>query len=86
MATHLQKAMEKLKTQLLEVGIRVEENMRLSVDALNSRDLDKAEQTIRNDDLIDQLEVELEEECLKILALHQPVAIDLRLGSISEIR
>ena len=78
MPNHLHKAIERLKTQLLDVGTRVEENFRASVDALNARDAEKATLVIANDDAIDQLEVEVEEECLKILALHQPVAIDLR--------
>ena len=78
MPTHLHKAIEKLKTDLLEVGTQVEENLRAAVDALNERDIKKATMVIQNDDIIDALEVEVEEECLKILALHQPVATDLR--------
>jgi phosphate transport system protein len=74
----MQKAIEKLKTHLLELGTIVEETVRDAVDALNKRNPDKARTVIDNDDKIDNLEVELEEECLKILALHQPVAIDLR--------
>lgn len=71
--------MEILQTHLLELGTRVEETLRDAVEALNQRDAAKAEAVIGNDIEIDNLEVELEEECLKILALHQPVAIDLRL-------
>ena len=78
MPNHLQKAIEQLKTQLLKLGTRVEETLREAVDALNQRDCDKARHVLNNDNEIDLLEVELEEECLKTLALHQPVAIDLR--------
>jgi phosphate transport system protein len=78
MAPHLHAAIEKLKLRLIEVGTYVEENLLLSVDALSSRDTEKAEKVIANDDAIDEIEVDFEEECLKILALHQPVAIDLR--------
>jgi phosphate transport system protein len=74
----MQKAIDKLKTHLLELGTHVEETVRDAVEALNKRDAEKAQVVIDNDDRIDNLEVELEEECLKILALHQPVAIDLR--------
>lgn len=75
---HLQRAIEQLKTHLLALGTLVEESVRTSVDALNQRDSAKAQLVLDNDDQIDDLEVELEEECLKVLALHQPVAIDLR--------
>ena len=78
MPQHIHKAIEQLKGRLLQLGTHVEENLRDAVDALNQRDVKKAQQVIDNDNLIDELEVELEEECLKILALHQPVAVDLR--------
>ena len=56
----------------------VEENVRMSVDSLKNRDTELAKKVIDNDHHIDQREVELEEDCLKILALYQPVANDLR--------
>ena len=72
------KEIEKLKSSLLQVGTLVEEAVRDSVRSFSEKDLDLAELIIENDEKIDQLEVEVEEDCLKILALHQPVAIDLR--------
>ncbi|MCF6284698.1 MAG: phosphate signaling complex protein PhoU [Candidatus Hydrogenedentes bacterium] len=78
MPRHLQRAIEQLKTHLLCLGTRVEESLRDAVEALSLRNRDQAEMVIQLDKVIDDLEVELEEECLKILALHQPVAIDLR--------
>ena len=78
MAPHLHAAIAKLKLRLIEVGTYVEENLLLSVDALSSRDTEKAEKVIANDDAIDEIEVDFEEECLKILALYHPVANDLR--------
>ena len=78
MVQHLEKEIEKLKSSLLQVGTLVEEAVRDSVRSFSEKDLDLAELIIENDDKIDQLEVEVEEDCLKILALHQPVAIDLR--------
>lgn len=56
----------------------VEENVRKSVDAVANLDIDLAIKVKERDDDIDSMEVELEEECLKILALYQPVANDLR--------
>ena len=78
MAQHLEKEIEKLKSSLIQVGTLVEEAVRDSVRSFSEKDLGLAEFIIENDEKIDQLEVEVEEDCLKILALHQPVAIDLR--------
>lgn len=57
---------------------RVEEMLHAAVDALHKPDYDRAVEIIKRDDEIDRMDVEIEEECLKLLALHQPVAIDLR--------
>jgi phosphate transport system protein len=78
MTTHLQREIEKLKKRILFMGAEVEECLRKAVDSLIARNTSLAEQVIASDEDVDQLEVEIEEECLKILALHQPVAIDLR--------
>lgn len=69
---------EKLKQQILGLSARVEENVVLAVKALNTRDAGLAKQVISSDEIIDREEIEVEEEGLKILALHQPVAMDLR--------
>jgi phosphate transport system protein len=78
MSIHLERAIKKLKNHILVLGGRVEENVRLAVQSVIARDGELARQAIANDDAIDQLEVDIEEECLKMLALYQPVAIDLR--------
>lgn len=78
MALHLQREIEKLKKQLLHISAMVEEDLRKAVRAFEHGDLKLAEQVFAGDEEIDKLEVELEEDCLKVLALHQPVAIDLR--------
>jgi len=78
MTQHLQREIEKLKKSILALGTMVEESLRKSVRAFSQRDSAMAREVIDNDSVIDQMEVELEEDCLKILALHQPVAIDLR--------
>jgi phosphate transport system protein len=78
MKHHLHREIDKLKTMLLSLGTDVEESVYKSVQALDKRDRAMAEQVISGDAPIDRFEVYLEEECLKILALYQPVAIDLR--------
>ena len=78
MTMHMQREVEQLKVKVLELGQKVEENFQMAVESLINRDSQLAEKLVDADIEIDRLEVDLEEECLKILALHQPVAIDLR--------
>ncbi len=78
MAIHLQRELEKIKKRILSLGALVEERVRMVIKAIESRDAAVAEKIIKMDYEIDEIEVEVEEECLKILALHQPVAVDLR--------
>jgi phosphate transport system protein len=78
MAKHLQREIENLKKKILNLSARVEAAVHDSTEAIEERDSDLAQRVIDKDIAIDQQEVEVEEECLKILALHQPVAIDLR--------
>jgi len=78
MAKHFDRELEKLKKRILSLGAMVEERVYLAIKAIESRDPDLAEKIIRLDHEIDETEVEVEEECLKVLALYQPVAIDLR--------
>lgn len=78
MPRQLQREIEKLKKHMLTLGTVVEESVRRSVIAIEKRDAKLAERVIEDDLEIDRMEVDLEEEGLKILALHQPVAIDLR--------
>lgn len=75
---HLAKAIDNLKGKLIDLGSRVENSVREAFEALAQRDATQAKHVIEGDRIIDEIEVEIEEECLKILALHQPVAIDLR--------
>lgn len=70
--------LDNIKKKILSLGALVEERVRLAVDAVVNRDLEAAERIITNDYEVDEMEVEVEEECLKVLALHQPVAVDLR--------
>jgi phosphate transport system protein len=79
MTKHFDRELEKLKKKILSLSALVEERVYLAIKAIESRDPDLAERIIRSDHEIDEIEVEVEEECLKILALYQPVAVDLRL-------
>ena len=76
--TRLQNEIGKLKKMVLALGAVAEEAMKKSVLAFETRNAGMAQEIIQDDLKIDKMEVELEEEGLKILALHQPVAIDLR--------
>lgn len=79
MSVHLQREIEKLKNSLLSLCGLVESQVQLAVQAMEDRDVEAARQVEQRDARVDQREVEVEEECLRILALYQPVAIDLRL-------
>jgi phosphate transport system protein len=78
MPKHLDHEIDNLKKQILSLAAFVEESVAKSVAAIHARDADLGQQVIDFDSHIDALEVEVEEECLKLLALHQPVAHDLR--------
>lgn len=78
MAEHLHRQLHDLKQQVVYVGTLVEEALAKAIRALISRDDRIAREVIDADDEIDRMEVSVEESCLEILALHQPVALDLR--------
>lgn len=78
MTKHFQKEIERLKKKILHLSGVVELSVRMAVTAVTEDDTALAARVIAGDDDVDSFEVEVEEECLKILALHQPVAIDLR--------
>ncbi len=69
---------EHLKERVLRLSIDIEDRLRKALQAVAIRDVALAESVICGDEEIDRREVEIEEECLKLLALHQPVASDLR--------
>jgi phosphate transport system protein len=78
MARYLIRELDKIKKKILSLGALVEERVRMTSDAVDHRDADIAQKIVDTDWEIDEMEVDVEEECLKILALHQPVAVDLR--------
>jgi phosphate transport system protein len=75
---HLERDLEKLSREILAMGKLVEDSTARAMEALLLRDAALAERVIAGDRNIDVKEIEVEEECLKVLALHQPVAADLR--------
>lgn len=74
----LHQDIEKIKSEILQQGMLVEESLEDAVTALQEMSPTLAQAVLDKDDKIDNLEVKIENECLKILTLHQPVAIDLR--------
>jgi phosphate transport system protein len=78
MSRHLHRDLEELKNKLLELGAMVERSIQSATQAFLTRDTALARRVIDGDREVDHAEVRIEEECLKILALHQPVAGDLR--------
>jgi phosphate transport system protein len=78
MKRHFEREMEHLKSRLLEMGATVEDLVARSMQALMERDAALARDAIALESDIDRQEIHIEEECLKLLALYQPVAGDLR--------
>jgi phosphate transport system protein len=78
MSKHLQRDLDNLQRDLLTMAASVEEAIHRAIRSLQSRQPALARQVIEGDSIIDEEENKVEEECLKVLALHQPVAGDLR--------
>jgi len=78
MSEHLRREIDNLKKELLTLCGMVEDRLWEAVRSIKNRDSNLARKVIDSDPEIDQMEIRVEENCLKILALHQPVAIDLR--------
>ena len=78
MTIHFHRELEKLKRMILFLGAKVEDRVRKASKAVDMIDADLAQEIINTDIEIDEMEVEVEEECLKAMALYQPVAVDLR--------
>jgi phosphate transport system protein len=75
---HFQDELELLKTRLLEMGGLAEDRVRLAMRGLAERDVATIEQVLVSDVAINQLHIEIDDRCFKLLALHQPMAVDLR--------
>jgi phosphate transport system protein len=78
MSRHLQKDIEALKEKIIEMGESVEDRVYQATMSIINRDKAQAQAVINGDAEIDTIEVSIEEESMKLLALYQPVAVDLR--------
>jgi phosphate transport system protein len=76
---HFQEELEQLKARLLVMAGEAEERVRAAVRALVERDHTLAEEVLRSDSSINKLHIEIDKRCFKLLALHQPMAGDLRI-------
>jgi len=75
---HFQEELEQLKNRLLEMGGLAEERVRTAVEGLVARDMALVERVLEGDGPINQLHIEIDNRCFTLLALHQPMAVDLR--------
>ena len=78
MAVHFLREVDQLKQRILALSAIVETQLHTAIKSLHERNRDSARIVIERDAEVDQMEVAIEEECLKILALYQPVTGDLR--------
>lgn len=78
MSRHLERDLERLQKRIVGFASIVEESIFKAVHSMQDYDIDQANEVIEGDEAIDRGENEIAEECLKLLALHQPVATDLR--------
>lgn len=79
MARNIQSEITALKGHIVYLSTVVEENLQCAIKALVEKNVDLAHQVMQTDRIeIDHIEIDVEQECLRIMALHQPVASDLR--------
>ncbi len=76
---HFHEELSDVKVRLLAMSAEAESALGMAVEALLGRDLEKAHRVIAGDKVINTMEVELEEQCISLLALQQPMARDLRM-------
>jgi phosphate transport system protein len=70
--------LRELHNELLRMGSIVETQIYQCIEALVNQDIELAETVIKNDDIVDNLQTEIEDKCIKLIATQQPMAIDLR--------
>ncbi len=71
--------LEETKKLVIEMASHVQKSIKSAIKSLNDQDIEIAEEIIKNDDVIDRYEVEIERKCIRMIALYQPEASDLRL-------
>ena len=78
MKEHFAELLEQLRRNLIRMGAEVERQIQLAMEALTQMDAEKAREVIARDAEIDQMEIDVENQAVQLLALQQPVAVDLR--------
>ncbi len=78
MKEHFSELLERLRRNLIQMGAEVEGQIQLAMEALTGMDAEKAREVIARDVEIDQMEIDIENQAVQLLALQQPVAVDLR--------
>ncbi|MEW6440154.1 MAG: phosphate signaling complex protein PhoU [bacterium] len=78
LGSHFHQELKILQDSILRLGGMVEKNIYQAVEALKERNTSLAESVIARDRDVDELEIEVEDRCIRLIALHQPVAKDLR--------
>jgi phosphate transport system protein len=76
--TQFQRELERLKEHLLKMATLVEGTISMAVQALVKRDSEMAEEVFKKENQINEMEIAIDDLCLKLLALRQPMAVDLR--------
>ncbi|MBF0494659.1 MAG: phosphate signaling complex protein PhoU [Candidatus Omnitrophica bacterium] len=82
MQRHFDEELKELNQEILKMGILAEESIQRSVEALKNRDKKMAEAVINEDARVDQLELDIDEKCIDLIARYQPIAGDLRFIAI----
>jgi phosphate transport system protein len=77
-SSHYEMELQEIKNALIYLGALTEKAIQMAMQSLTERNSDLAHKVIKDDDEIDKMDTELEERCIRILALRQPTAIDLR--------
>ena len=78
MTRHFEEVEEELKRQMLKMGSLAEEMIQAAVRALTERNPQATDEVFQKEELVNQLHIQIDEMCLNLLALHQPIAVDLR--------
>src|SRR5262245_64434897 len=76
---HFETELQNLKNRLLNMGALVEERVHMAIQALMERNLEAAETIAKSDEEVNALQIEIDDRCIKLFALQQPMASDLRL-------
>ena len=75
---HFQEELDQLKSRLLEMGGLAEERVRAAIEGLVRRNQSLIVEVLEGDGPVNQFHIEIDGRCVKLLALHQPMAVDLR--------